>query len=725
MNDCKSVSRCILVGLITLILPSLVIANIATGNGGIIDVLGYNDETGSRDYFISIADNYHRVKDCETPDELFNLVDMESRPLNSRSEGALTLTMAAVLSCDRLILPLADQILDQAIYVDGKNYYFSSGVGSEYYHLNASDISCSQDLANILFSFPYRDQSFSKPADYNDSNIISFSCGSDLVAPYTLSLVSAPSKVLVVSYNYIEDGVAQTSFLPIWSVDGSPLSVPMGSNLVAANEYEYQELLANVKEQFGIDTASAVVAFDGSKLFELFANIWFDYCIVRCEEDPNHAIFNFSNLQPVSIASVPTQIQPEFNGDEEYLWPQPEMAFKFIGCESRLLPSIGLITEPSNDWFELLKSKAKGDEKTASVVKFVCPAEDETQVCERKVDDYYYTVSEFKNVLSDGADCEGKSVLKLKLNNAVVVSGDSAVSMTSSNPFDKIIIEPFVESTRQSIIFNYQCSRRSECVNGFDISSLSIGTGKEVVINNLDLAYTLDSSILTDEEADVDMTAINISRATKVRMNNVNISIANDQEVKQWYKGIRMSTGVQLYCQDCQVQADYIGLEVLGAELAVTNTENVTISGGTQAIYLAGRSFALLRAGELMGSTLVNVGSYSRGFLQDVNMKLMTDVKIGPAFSFQTNGIGEAYDLEITGGKITGLPASSAGFVFAKFTSNPIDPYAWLNINYDVSLYRDFIPGLDIDIQESGEIDSYLNCSSLGYLRYSIGEYCF
>ncbi len=696
-----------------------------------VDIIAYYDQpTGGTDYFMQIGSRFHTVKDC-TNDQIFSIVNRDITPLPQKTAESIAAApngpvQRADLSCDAWTLPSHQNgMLDQSIYVDGTDYYFTTGNTGEYYKYDALTATCLSEVTGKLFSFDARffNHVYSKPSDYDSSEIIKLTCGSVMDNPYDLNLavyrgVGGFKAVLAVGFNRIEEGIPTTRYLPISKVDG-----------VALNASNLGLLEAELRNVFGIPTS---VYRKNISVNTLMNDIWLDYCIDMCD-DANAAQHEYFTNTWVSESNATVTNLVKTDGTDYQIW-QTAKPVIFEGCEADVLPALKLTqTNSTVSWFERQFREIANMAPPSNVKTFVCPTALIEKTCEKTLNQTHYTVYEFRDLLLDNTHCEDKTVLKLNIESDFTINSSTYVPFYSFIPFEKVVLEAPSATSPKQITFNYQCSRASQCTNGYKISAFKIMTGKEVEINHIDLIHSLDASVLGETESSVNFTGIEVTAGTKIMADNLRIQSYTDVNKNdfRWHKGIRLTTNSSLYCESCQVQGDWIGVEGYSANVMLKsekpgNTGLITSEG--YGVFISGLGSLVTSKGQISAPSIFNAGSYSRIFSFQSSLDITGNTAVLPVygFNFQSKNIPATYPtypyaLTIYGGNVMGLPTQNIDqFTFAGFSSSDGSSRVYVH-----PLTQFFVQGIDgHDAQRTTDYNTYLSCEGVGLLQMGGTFFC-
>ena len=208
------------------------------GKGSFVDIKGKaTNGEGGLEYYVEIGPVIHRVTDCQDESQVFQLLDREPHRVNETSLAALIIEgkrQGADLSCqmDRLPQRQDDQVTDQNIYIENDAYLFSAGDGEHFYRLNVSTSPCMYDFATTLFGLEERliNEVYGRPENLQADKVVELLCKDNSQSVYDLYIVPSNNpyfnEILVLAYNYDDNGSSRTTFVPFWKIDG----VKVGDN---------------------------------------------------------------------------------------------------------------------------------------------------------------------------------------------------------------------------------------------------------------------------------------------------------------------------------------------------------------------------------------------------------------------------------------------------------------------------------------------------------------
>lgn len=619
----------------------------------LVDIIGKEPQGDEFDFFVRIGNNYHRVIDCGNGQKLAQILNTHLDYVELTSETSLQawgLVPRPSLSCDSS-RPTG---LKTPVYLDNfTTYYFSTGKKGEYYTINQD---CGYAFYSALFQVEKKARQFQAPTD--QKTLITLRCGKTAasVGDYALYFVEDARAggigglVIVLSYRSQRQ---QPAWIVISKIDGQYLK-----------KVAREKITSIIEQLKGMNYGVKPLIYFPFKLAK--DEPWFDICLDNCKGERK----TLAQLAKDRITRKGESYQ--------------KLTFsklRFMACDNllnQLLPDKPLPTaaeKQSDDWFAGMQAELK--QLATHATLFKCP----TEVCARQVPGGDYTVAEFQSKVSDVAECKNKSQLHLTLLGNVTITGAQPIRI-QSRTFKSITIEGY----GQDVSLTYQNTGKGD-------AAFSVGKNKQFGLKKLKIKTAHNRPLKA------------IIKASKAKLKLDNVSVTGNAST-----ALKLNNST-LYCFSCRLKAQKYGIIATNAQMVAHG--NGLISGKRQyAIYLSGKSEAIVEGMTLNGKSLLFIGTKSRALIDKAQLKPSSSV----AFTlFSKNFPSEkGYALSIKNSQIFLANLQPTEFTMVKFHRRS-----------DGSGHVEL--GLKLDPLEKRVFDkSYLRCKGqrLGKLIFEGRDYC-
>ncbi|HYX33288.1 MAG TPA: hypothetical protein VE954_09255 [Oligoflexus sp.] len=735
-----------------------------------IDLVGRFTHETKTVYLLRIGHQLREVEHCDGVNDLWEWIDRQPHPLDEVSTQNYLidhpeLEARPALSCNGLDKSKQGELsaeINEDLYRDQQGYYFSTGKSGEFFKLPISQAGCAFTFVTKLFNFEERLR-FAQWGAPETSGFVELTC-QDTSSPYQILLYppaiatednteeeiaddTAESdgypgfqNLIVLTYKGLNaKGQSEKTYLPIHRWNGLPLQRAKAKEIVEA-----------LKSKFPV---SEVEQVGGNALFPTLENLpFFDVCLENCAPDrkPKHEILRNTNaLEFVAAAPNKVVLTTDGRGERRQVWsPAADIKSIFDDCAGDLYPFFGLATSEDPLFDSLRKQLLKSTPASTQPV-FRCPARTEVKTCKAVLDKALYTVAGpngFNELLKSKANCSKGQNLEVLLDSNVVIQGRESIRLSLfDGKLKSIRFRPLVDKDHRTLTFQYFCDQADACPASLANNELPVFTvakGLDVTFERLNLKATSNTTKPEWMMGIPKLNAFHVTGDAQLRLSDVALVHPGDSNSLAWNRGVilRPSLGIdgnpaveapgRLHCLKCGMKVKDIGIDGLRAQVIIMPSaelkpELATIQAGSNALYLTGRSEALVQQAVLMGPNVVTLGSESKAFVHKAELKLKRENPANPsyAFRFLGNGRSATLGLEIWDSKVSGLPGEQLGpFQFARFESNPkfwmidLNRMAFSRISPD-----DLAPE---ELVSDADVWQFLKCEGAGILNYKAQNRC-